>query len=418
MAPTGTLPIGLWLSARAAQQVADEPHGAQRLRDWLGEHGLQVVTLNAFPYHDFHLMAVKHRVYEPNWANTPRLLYTTLLADLLPALLPEGTRQASISTVPLGWRSQFGFEGSGACFGLASAMLGQLVRHLADIEARTGLRIHVDLEPEPGCAIDKYTDATAFFANAMQARRGEPDPRRHVGICHDICHSAVMFEEQAQVLRAYREAGIRVGKVQVSSAVTADGSHEALAVLSSFAEQRYLHQTCVRQAADGSPVVQRGGATDQLRDAAADAARGVVHFYEDLPLALAAMPAGEWRTHFHVPVFARRLGALGTTQGAIDDCLAEIATWPAAERPCFEVETYAWDVLPESALEEARPEDRAGGADAARDAGAACDAASEAGAGSSADAGADRLATGIAREIEWTRDRLRAAGIDAAPLHA
>jgi hypothetical protein len=142
-----------------------------------------------------------------------------------------------------------------------------------------------------------------------------------------------------------------VNKVQVSSAISADGSAESLAVLAGFAEPRWLHQTCVR-AADGS-----------------------VRFWEDIPFALAAEPAGEWRTHFHVPVFAERLGALGTTQGAIDDCLAELAAWPPDERPTIELETYAWDALPEAA--------RAG----------------------------DGLAQGIAREIRWLEERMRAAGL-------
>ncbi len=72
-----------------------------------------------------------------------------------------------------------------------------------------------------------------------------------------------------------------------------------------------------------------------------------VRFFEDLPHALAAAPAGEWRTHFHVPVHASRLGALGTTQGAILECLDEVAGWPAGERPILELETYAWSAMPE-----------------------------------------------------------------------
>jgi hypothetical protein len=181
-----------------------------------------------------------------------------------------------------------------------------------------------------------------------------------VGVCHDVCHASVMFEDQAAVLHAYRDAGVRVGKVQVSSALCADGSPESLAVLGAYAEPRYLHQTCVR--APGGP----GSA---------------VRFFEDLDLALAAAPAGEWRTHFHVPVFAGRLGALGTTQGAIDECLAELARWPADERPLLELETYAWELLPE------RPDGVGPGA---------------------------ALAQGIAREVRWLADRMAAAGLTGA----
>lgn len=52
--PVGLMPIGLWLSARAAQEVVDDPDGIARLRDWLFNRGLVVFTMNGFPYGDFH----------------------------------------------------------------------------------------------------------------------------------------------------------------------------------------------------------------------------------------------------------------------------------------------------------------------------------------------------------------------------
>ena len=329
--PNGMLPIGLWLSARAAEQLSESIGGGTELRDRLAALGLSIVTLNGFPYQDFHGSEVKLRVYEPHWANTRRALHTQRLADLLPDLLMPGVRTASISTLPLGWRALFSQEGCGASIGIASALLEQTVRHLARLEDRTGIRVTVDLEPEPGCMLDRSADVVGFFEHALQARRGEPDPRRYIGVCHDICHAAVMFEDQRAVLHSYRKAGISVNKVQVSSAVVANGSAESLAALAAFSEPRYLHQTCVR-----TPD-------------------GVVRFFEDLPLALSAGNrdvVSEWRTHFHVPIFAAQLGCLGTTQSAILDCLAEIDSWPSNERPVLEIETYAWDVLPSTIRDE------------------------------------------------------------------
>jgi len=323
--PTGMLPLGLWLSARSAEQLAESIGGGAELRDRLAAVGLSIVTLNGFPYQDFHGSEVKLRVYEPHWASTRRALHTQRLADLLPDLLMPGTRTASISTLPLGWRTLFSQEGCGASIGIASALLEQTVRHLARIEDQTGMRITVDLEPEPGCMLDRAADVVSFFEHALQPRRGEPDPRRYIGVCHDVCHAAVMFEDQRAVLRAYRTAGISVNKIQVSSAVVANGNAESLVALTAFSEPRYLHQTCVRSSDGG------------------------VKFFEDLPLALSAGThglTGEWRTHFHVPIFAAQLGCLGTTQGAIIECLSEIESWPSKERPTLEIETYAWDVLP------------------------------------------------------------------------
>ena len=66
------LPLGLWLSARSAEQLAESIGGGAELRDRLAAVGLSIVTLNGFPYQDFHGSEVKLRVYEPHWANTRR----------------------------------------------------------------------------------------------------------------------------------------------------------------------------------------------------------------------------------------------------------------------------------------------------------------------------------------------------------
>ncbi len=348
--PQGELALGLWLSHLAAHELSEAPDGPARLRDWLHERGLVVTTLNAFPYHAFHGPVVKHQVYEPDWADARRLIYTTQLADLLPTLLPAGAASASISTLPVGWRARVLADRNGASLGVASAHLQQLARHLDRLEDRTGVRIHVDLEPEPGCLLDHAQDAVKFLEPVIAPRGGSDRARRYIGVCHDVCHAAVMFEGQRAALDAYRAAGIRVGKVQVSSAPACTGAPDELAVLASFAEPRYLHQTCVRTA-EG------------------------VRFFEDLPAALEAEPVGEWRTHFHVPVFAERFGAIGTTQAEIDECFDAVCSWPIEERPQFEVETYAWDVLPANL-----------------------------GVGVH-----DALAQGIASELQWTEARLARA---------
>jgi hypothetical protein len=175
-------------------------------------------------------------------------------------------------------------------------------------------------------------DAVHFFQWQLLDREDDEIVRRHLRICHDVCHAAVMFEDQADVLLKYRDAGIKVGKVQVSAALRMDldlfeapaGEARAAAIkqLSSFAEDRYLHQTVVRK--DGEEL-----------------------FYEDLPLALAAQaadPRGEWRVHFHVPIYLREFGLLRSTQEQIAACLDAVRKYCPCQH--FEVETYAWGVLP------------------------------------------------------------------------
>ena len=96
-----------------------------------------------------------------------------------------------------------------------------------------------------------------------------------------------------------------------------------------FAEDRYLHQTVIRRSGD-----------DRIVDS----------FIDDLPAAITAHdgvagPVGEWRIHFHVPLFVDRFGLLETTQGHIGELLAEAQS--SSQVRHFEAETYAWGVLPQ-----------------------------------------------------------------------
>jgi hypothetical protein len=66
-----------------------------------------------------------------------------------------------------------------------------------------------------------------------------------------------MFEEQDDALALYARHHIRVGKIQVSAALSCHGAPKELAELAQFAENRYLHQTCV--------LAGSGDVRDQLR---------------------------------------------------------------------------------------------------------------------------------------------------------
>lgn len=312
------LGVGLWFPQPAARELRAD--GAViELRDWLAEQGLMPFTLNGFPFGDFHGPTVKRRVYEPDWADPARDAYTRDLVAILEGLLPIGA-EGSISTVPVGWGPACDEQRRGA----AGERLLALACDLAEHEARTGRMIHIDLEPEPGCVATDSRSLVRFFETHLLGQGHDEAVQTHLRVCHDVCHAAVMFEPQATALRRYQTYGIKVGKIQISSGLrfVCDGSgRDALAPLAAFAEDRYLHQT----------VVQAGEET---------------FFHEDLPEALAADPgrAAEWRVHFHVPVHLDRADQLDTTQSDIIACLA--AARAEHEVRHFEVETYAWDVLP------------------------------------------------------------------------
>ncbi|HTN77515.1 MAG TPA: metabolite traffic protein EboE, partial [Pirellulaceae bacterium] len=243
-------------------------------------------------------------------------------------LLPPG-EVGSISTLPIAWGNP---RPTSEQLTLAGSHLKRVAEYLADLEQRTGRFINVCIEPEPGCVFDTSAGAIAYFQQYLLDGADAERVRRHIRICYDICHASVMFEDQSAMVGNLTAAGIGIGKVQVSSAVAVDFSTlaperraEALRQLAAFNEPRYLHQTVV-QAEVGGPTV----------------------YYEDLAPALAA--AGDprqltsrWRVHFHVPVYLQSFGQLQTSQ---PDIYAALEAVRQADVTHFEVETYAWGVLP------------------------------------------------------------------------
>jgi len=346
----GLLPIGWWLSAAAIVDLSKQPPGKfDRLRDWFISHGLLPVTINAFPLGNFHGPRVKHDAYKPDWAQPSRLALTKVITTLMAALSSPGADR-SVSTLPIGWPSAKDEEVVRTSVG----HLLDLVEHLRKLRDTTKVRIHVDLEPEPGCIIQRSDDLVRFFNDHLLPeadRRGVPREAvlEHLGVCHDVCHAAVMFESQADAIGAYRDAGISIGKLQLSSAIALEFDamairerDDTLTLLEAFAEGRYLHQTMVRSA-------------EGLRSA-----EGELKFFEDLPEAIAAGRSkgahGSWRIHFHVPIHKATVGesgVFGTTQKQIVEAMSLIDQ----KSTTIEVETYAWNVLPEAL----RPDDLASG---------------------------------------------------------
>jgi sugar phosphate isomerase/epimerase len=297
------LGVGLWVAAPALADTA----AADRLRAQLDRLGLEVVTLNGFPYTAFHAPVVKLEVYRPNWADEQRRDYTLGLARLLARLLPDDVAEGSISTLPLGWRTEWDAADQAA----GRLALEQVAFGLGEIEDETGKRIRLALEPEPGCTIETVAQASEFLAGLAP---------EWIGLCLDACHLAVQFEDPESAVAQLADAGVPIVKAQVSSALRVPEPATARAFLDDFAEPRFLHQ-----------VRERVGAA--------------VAGTDDLPEALGGgLPASsEWRVHFHVPVHA----AEHTTQDELEATLAALTGGPAPVTRHLEVETYTWGVLPD-----------------------------------------------------------------------
>ncbi|MFD5582952.1 metabolite traffic protein EboE [Streptomyces sp. NPDC127063] len=304
------LGIGLWLAQDAAATLAADPAALRGLRDALDRRGLEVVTLNGFPYEGFGAEEVKYRVYRPDWGDPQRLEYTTALARILTVLLPDDVTEGSISTLPLAWRTTRDIRP-------ALDALRRLGERLDAVAELTGRTVRVAVEPEPGCVVETTGDALAPLTAIGHPR---------LGVCVDTCHLATSFEDPDTALDALTAAGVPVVKAQLSAALHAEHPHlpEVREALAAFAEPRFLHQTRTLTAAG-----LRG--TDDLDEAVTGD----------------ALPDGApWRAHFHVPLHAAPAPPLTSTLPVLKSVLARLAGGPHPLTRHLEVETYTWQALP------------------------------------------------------------------------
>ncbi|MET7777726.1 MULTISPECIES: metabolite traffic protein EboE [Streptomyces] len=316
------LGIGLWLARDAAHALVTDPSALRGLRTELEHRGLEVVTLNGFPYEGFGAEEVKYRVYQPDWADPERLAHTTDLARVLAQLLPDDVTEGSISTLPLAWRTAYDQERATA----AHTALTTLAERLDALHELTGRSLRIGLEPEPGCTVETTRDALAPLTAIGHDR---------IGICVDTCHLATSFEDPHTALDALAQARVPIVKSQLSAALHAEHPHlpEVRAALAAFDEPRFLHQTRTLTAAG-----LRG--TDDLGEA----------------LAGDALPdASPWRAHFHVPLHAAPAAPLTSTLPVLRAALTRLVGGPQPLTHHLEVETYTWQALPP----ELRPRARA-----------------------------------------------------------
>ncbi|MER7503946.1 metabolite traffic protein EboE [Nonomuraea pusilla] len=312
---TDVLGLGLWLAAPVAAALAAGPALRGRLRRELSVRGLEVVTLNGFPYRSFQDPVVKHAVYQPDWTTGERLTYTLDLARVLADLLPDDAARGSVSTLPIAWRDPW----DAGMAERAARRLDELAAGLAAVESVTGRAVRVGFEPEPGCLVETTGQAVALLAGLDGDR---------LGVCLDLAHLACAWESPAEALNVLHRAGLPIVKVQLSAALeTADPD-----AVREYAEPRFLHQT-------RNPV---GGAADDLDEAAE----------RRLP--------GPWRVHYHVPLHVAPAPPLVTTTPVLREALAELVGGPQPLCDHFDVETYTWSVLP-AALRPQSPDQLAAG---------------------------------------------------------
>jgi len=329
--------LGLRLSNKASEEL-NLGNNLIEFRQWLHENDVYVFTMNGFPYGNFHDERVKENVHAPDWTTRERVVYTKRLFEQLAELIPEGI-SGGISTSPITYKYWHDSENAKKkAFQTGAEHFAEIVLQLYGIEHATGKYLHLDIEPEPDGLLENSDEVLSFFTSYLipiatqmvkdnlgkDKAETEKIIKRYITICYDICHFSLAYEEPLDTFQKFADAGITIGKIQVSAALkiifNENYSDTIWESLSRFDEPTYLHQV-----------------TEKIK--------GEVKTYNDLPVVLEQRSVfSELRAHFHVPIFLEQFGKLFSTQDHILKVVDYLKTNKVSEH--LEIETYTWDVLP------------------------------------------------------------------------
>ena len=330
-------PVGA--SIRLSQAALSDPAlTAEALRTLLDEHGLRLDGISAVSISG----GAKENVHEPDWRTEDRLSFMFPALNLA-AEFATPDHEVGVTTNALSYRRWLDVDMPGNWAALTLNVV-RIVQHLVGIQDRTGITLHIDLEPEPGSVLRDTADVVKFYSqwllprggamlsDRMQLTNGSAAEAilRHVCIALDTAHAAVVWDDAAASLDAFAELGIRIGRLQVSSALEVEIPSDAASqktlseYLDAFVSPTLLQQVVARQ--DGEMVKR----------------------FDDLPDAVAVIgkSAGQtWRIHTHAPLLADRYGVFASTREATATWLREVAA-RGIDVGMIELRSANWDVVP------------------------------------------------------------------------
>lgn len=331
-----TSPVGV--SVRLSQAALQDPAlDATNLKALLGEYHLELAGISGVSISG----GAKEQVHHPDWRSEDRLSFMFGATNLMSGIAGEEGPEIGITTNALSHRSWLDIDFPGNWAALTLNIV-RVVQHLATIREKTGTTMHIDLEVEPGSVLRDTDDVIRFWndwlltrgaamlSDKMQVTDGTAVDamNRHIRLALDTAHAAVVGDDAAASLDRLTEAGVGIGRLQVSSALEVtvpgdgNGRTELLGHLDAIRSEKLLQQVVATRDGD---IVQR---------------------YDDLPPTVESTSAGEtWRIHTHAPVLADRYGIWRSTREDAAAWVREIVS-RGIDVGMIELRSANWDVVP------------------------------------------------------------------------
>lgn len=313
----------------------NEKKNLNKILTWKKINKKNIPLINGFVYKNFHQNLIKENIYYPDWTKKERFNFTKNTI-FFAQKINKRSKICGISTLPITYKL---WIKNNTKYNIKKAInfFFEILKILIKIKKYKNILIHIDIEPEPFCLLEDCKDFIYFFKSwilpeleekikiylNVKKNKAKNVITKHLNLCFDICHSAVMFENQKLSLDLIKKFKIKIGRVQISSAIKIKKINKHnFNHLNFLNKSPFLHQSLMK--------------LNNLKYIKNNDFKNIKIINNEI--------IKEIRIHCHVPIYKKKItNNIYTTQKELKNSLMNILKYDFTRN--LEIETYTYNML-------------------------------------------------------------------------
>lgn len=325
--------ISICLSNNIIKEIKKQ-NNIQKIITWNKINEVEIKLINGFVYKNFHQKKIKENIYYPDWTKKERLYFTKNITFFAQKICKS--KIFGITSLPISYNLWIKKEKKYNLIKATNYLFDLLVIFFK-INKYKKIKLHLDIEPEPFCLMESCDDLILFFENWLIPSLKEKMKKAflisdktakkliltYFNLCFDMCHSAVIFENPVMSLKRIRQNKIKIGRVQVSSALKIENLNQNYkSDLKFLKKSPFLHQSIVKLENEK-----------------------LIKYLDFKNLTISNdLKIKEIRVHCHIPIHVKKIKKnILTTQKELISLLKDIIKNNDTKN--FEIETYTYNTI-------------------------------------------------------------------------
>lgn len=306
-----------------------------KIKTFLKRKKCIVAFINGFVYKNFHKKNIKEFIYYPDWTNCKRLIYTKDLIYISQKFLIF-EKCINISTNPISY-NEWVYKNKKYILVKSINNIFIILKLIIKIKQFKKLDININIEPEPFCLLSSIKDFIIFYTDYLRpilTKKIKNNLKfkkktalfyinKHLNLCLDLCHASVVYDDQIKLLKILLKKKIKIGRVQVSSALKIKKfNKEIIKTLNFLNKSPFLHQSYM--IIKEKIIKKKDFKNVSLND---------------------LFKAEEVRIHCHVPIYIKEFSKdIYTTNFDIINTI-NFLKYYFKKIKIFEIETYTYNII-------------------------------------------------------------------------